>query len=53
MFRTYEDARELERRLAKAKAEYEQHKDDFELAMDVQELEERTNFAWQDEYQED
>ena len=57
MYRQYENPRELEKQLAEKKREYENAKnsgeyDDEELYyiyMDVRELEDRVNFAWQDE----
>jgi hypothetical protein len=57
MYRQYEDARELEKKLQEAKEILEEAQkagemDDEELYylfMDVCELEERVNFAWQDE----
>jgi hypothetical protein len=57
MYRQYEDARELEKKLQEAKEILEEAQkagemDDEELYylfMDVCELEERVNYAWQDE----
>lgn len=60
MYRAYENPRELETQLEKKKANYEELKAkvnngklDFDVLVDAQldisELEERVNFAWQDE----
>lgn len=57
MYRQYEDPRELEKQLQRAKENLEDamrsgELDDEELYylyMDVRELEDRVNFAWQDE----
>lgn len=60
MYRQYEDPRELEKQLDKAKANYEELKAkvdngelDFDVLVDAQldidELSDRANFAWQDE----
>lgn len=60
MYRQYEEPRTLEKQLEQAKAKYEQLKAevdngnlDFDVLVDAQldisELEERVNFAWQDE----
>jgi hypothetical protein len=52
MYRQYEDPRKLEKQLAKLKERYAQTTDELELmylAIDIHELEERVNFAWQDE----
>lgn len=57
MYRQYEDPHALEERLAEVKAEIAQCTDDDELeclSMEKADLEERVNFAWQDdEYDED
>lgn len=54
IYRQYEDPYVLEDRLAKAKEELAQNPDNEDLALEVHELEERVNFAWQDnEYEED
>lgn len=56
MYRQYEDARKLETQLAELKERYAQTTDEIErmyLAIDIHELKERINFAWQDEYQEE
>ena len=56
MYRQYEDPYELERQLEDLKQQYcnavENNVDEnilISLAMDINELEERTNFAWQDD----
>lgn len=65
MYRQYEEPRALEKQLEQAKTRYEQLKAevdngnlDFDVLVDAQldidELKERVNFAWQDEeYEED
>lgn len=56
MYRQYEDARKLEKKLAKLKRRYRKAHDEDELiylAQEIAELEERVNFAWQDEYQDE
>ena len=61
MYRQYEDPFELERQLAEAKAMYrraiEEGVDEnvlMDMALKIHELEERVNFAWQDnEYEEE
>ena len=54
MYRQYEDPYALERELAEAKEELAANPLDEELALRVHELEERVNFAWQDdEFDED
>lgn len=52
MYRQYEDARKLERQLAELKERRLNCTDDSELEYlceEIAELEERVNFAWQDE----
>ena len=56
MYRQYEDPRALEKRLKEHKEEYrvlsgQGAGEDMlvSMAMDIEELEERVNFAWQDE----
>lgn len=54
MYRQYEDPYVLENQLAKAREELAQNPDNEGLALEVHELEERVNFAWQDnEYEEE
>ena len=54
MYRQYEDPYVLENQLAKTREELAQNPDNEDLALEVHELEERVNFAWQDnEYDED
>lgn len=61
MYRRYEDPWKLEDRLENAKKRLEQAKqedpdnDDYiiDLVLEVQELEERVNFAWQDQEYDD
>ena len=49
IYRQYEDPYMLEDKLAEAKRELAQHPDNENLALEVHELEERVNFAWQDQ----
>lgn len=52
MYRSYEDPYKLEIQLAALKVEYENEKDEDvreSLAESIHELEERINFAWQDD----
>lgn len=52
MYRQHEDARKLEKQLAELKKRRANCTDDGELeglCEDIAELEERVNFAWQDE----
>ena len=52
MYRRYENPRKLEKQLAKLKRQYKRTTDEVELmylAEEIAELEERINFAWQDE----
>lgn len=57
MYRQYEDARALKERLERIKKEFERETDEdrrISLHETIEELEERINFAWQDEeYDED
>ena len=54
MYRQYENPWKLEDQLAEAKQRLAENPDNEDLALDVHELEERVNFAWQDqEYEED
>ena len=54
MYRQYEDPYKLEDQLAEARKELAQNPDNEDLALEVHELEERVNFAWQDnEYEEE
>lgn len=53
MYRHYEDPYSIEDMLADAKARLAEDPMNDDLAMEVAELKERANFAWQDEYQED
>ena len=61
MYRQYENPRELENKLADLREQMQNCKDAgydpedlVDLAIDIHELEERVNFAWQDEeYEED
>lgn len=53
IYRQYEDPWELEKQLAEAKQRLAENPENEDLALDVHDLEERVNFAWQDEYQED
>ena len=49
MYRQYENPRVLEKRLAEAKQRLAKDPLDEDLAIEVHELEERVNFAWQDD----
>ena len=49
MYRQYEDPYKLENQLAEAKRRLAENPDNEDLALDVHELEERINFAWQDD----
>lgn len=49
IYRQYENPWELEDQLAEAKKRLAENPDDEDLAFDVHELEERVNFAWQDD----
>lgn len=52
MYRTYEDPYELEEQLAELKKQRANATDENEiecLALEIHELEERVNFAWQDD----
>ena len=50
MYRSYEDSRALEKQLAEAQARLAQNPDDDDLMFAVDELKQRINHAWQDEY---
>ena len=56
MYRQYEDPYELEKQLKELRREYSNAKKNnadentlIELSQDIHELEERVNFAWQDD----
>lgn len=56
MYRQYEDPYELEKQLKELRQEYSNAKENnadentlIELSQDIHELEERVNFAWQDD----
>jgi hypothetical protein len=54
MYRQYENPHTLEERLEEAKKRLAENPYDEDLALEVAELKERINFAWQDdEYDED
>lgn len=54
LYRQYEDPYKLEKRLAELKEQRIHNPDDEDLAIEIHELEERINFAWQDdEYETD
>lgn len=54
MYRQYENPRTLEDQLEEAKARLAENPYDEDLVLEVQELKDRVNFAWQDdEYDED
>jgi len=56
MYRQYEDPYKLEKQLKELRREYDNAKENntdedtlVELSQDIHELEERVNFAWQDD----
>jgi hypothetical protein len=49
IYRQYEDPYALEQQLAEAKERLAENPLDEDLALEVHELEERVNFAWQDD----
>ncbi len=54
MYRQYENPHALEERLEEAKRRLAENPYDEDLVLEVEELKERVNFAWQDdEYDED
>lgn len=54
MYRQYENPKTLEERLEDAKRRLAENPYDEDLVLEVEELKERVNFAWQDEeYDED
>ena len=48
IYRQYEDPYKLEKQLAKLKEQRIHNPEDEDLAIQIHELEERINFAWQD-----
>lgn len=53
MYRSYENPYRLEDALADAKRRLSEDPTNEDLAQEVEELRDRVNFAWQDEYEED
>ena len=49
IYRQYEDPWKLEKQLADARKQLAENPDNEDLALEVHELEERVNFAWQDD----
>ena len=49
IYRQYEDPYKLKKQLAEAKKRLAENPENEDLALDVYELEERINFAWQDD----
>lgn len=49
IYRQHEDPWKLEDQLAKAKKRLAENPDNEDLALDIHKLEERVNFAWQDD----
>ena len=49
MYRQYEDPYVLEKRLDELKEQRAKNPHDEDLALEIHELEERINFAWQDD----
>ena len=52
IYRQYEDPYALEKQLAEARKELAENPDNEDLALNIHELEERVNFAWQDDEEE-
>lgn len=52
IYRQYEDPYALEKQLAEARKELAENPFNEDLALNVHELEERVNFAWQDDEEE-
>ena len=52
MYRQYEDPHQLEEYLAELKERSKENPDDIDLAIEIAEIKDRINFAWQDEYAE-
>lgn len=49
IYRQYEDPYKLEQKLAELKEQRTHNPEDEDLAIEIHELEERVNFAWQDD----
>lgn len=49
MYRQYEDPYKLKQRLAELKEQRMHNPDNEDLALEVYDLEQRINFAWQDD----
>jgi hypothetical protein len=49
IYRQYEDPYTLEQQLTEAKQRLTENPDNEDLALDVYDLEQRINFAWQDD----
>ena len=49
IYRQYEDPYKLEKQLAELKEQRKHNPYDEDLAIEIHELEERINFAWQDD----
>lgn len=53
IYRQHEDPYKLEKQLTEAKHRLAENPENEDLALDVHELEERVNFAWQDDEYDD
>jgi hypothetical protein len=49
IYRQYEDPYKLEKRLAELKEQRKHNPNDEDLAIEINDLEQRINFAWQDD----
>ena len=49
MYRQYENPYRLEERLAELQAELAEHPDNEDIAIEIAEVKDRINFAWQDD----
>jgi hypothetical protein len=49
IYRQYEDPYALEQQLAEAKKQLAENPEDEDLAIEIHELKQRINFAWQDD----
>ena len=49
IYRQYEDPYKLEKRLAELKEQRKHNPNDEDLSLEIHELEERINLAWQDD----
>ena len=49
MYRQYEDPYKLQEQLEQLEQQYAQNPDDVDLYLEIAELKDRINFAWQDD----